>query len=176
MGGRSVRGREIGGIVLAGLASAAIASTLFGRREGVDPRLLVLAMVATFALGPTRRLIAALPLDHRQAPPLRTVVGPTDGTAVPPGLTRWIGRVNGGTASARAATIRLVPDLRELTRLRLADRTGISLDHAPAEAASILGPRVWSIVDPDAARSIEADRPGLSLDDVEELTAALERL
>lgn len=84
--------------------------------------------------------------------------------------------MNGGTTSARAATFRLVPPLRDLARLRLADRRAVSLDHQPARAAAALGTTAWAVLDPTVPGAVESDRPGLPLATVAAVVDALEDL
>jgi len=159
------------------VAALALASTLFTREDGVDPRPLLLAVGAVVAVAPLRRLVASLPLDHARAPGLRPAPAPPGPTDLPPAsLATWIGRVNGGTSSARAATFRLVPGLRDIARFRLADRKGLSLDHDPDGAAAALGPVTWAVIRPDAPRNVEASLPGLRVDVVDEVVTTLERL
>jgi hypothetical protein len=158
-------------------AAGIVAASAFGRAGAVDPRPLLIAMAAVVAVVPLRRLVAVLPIDDSRVPRL---AGRRDasGSAVPaPGaLATWVGRVNGGTTSARAATLRLVPGLREIARVRLADRRGISLDHAPVAAAEALGPVAWSVLRPDAPRVVESSMPGMRVDVVDEVVTRLEQL
>jgi hypothetical protein len=167
--------RRAVGILATLVACLAVASTVFGDRSGVDPRLLLFSIGALVCVVPVRRLVAALPIDARRAPAL---LGRTEAAApaTSPGFTSWLGRVNGGTTSARAATLRLVPALRDVARQRLFDRRGISFDHAPAAAAAALGPTAWDLLRPDAPRSTEATRPGVPLDQLAVTVRALEEL
>lgn len=170
-----VKGRSLLGLGVALAASLALASTVFGDESGVDPRLLLYAMAGCACIVPVRRLLAHLPMDRRRAPALgghRPAMAALPSNAA----TSWTGRVNSGTASARAATLRLVPALRDLARLRLADRRGISLDHAPGPASAALGPGPWALLRPDAARPMEAAAPGIPLPRLAETIDALERL
>jgi hypothetical protein len=162
------------GVLAALVACLAVAATVFGNESGVEPRLLLLAMAALVCVTPARRLIGALPLDRTPAPGLGPE--PRDEQDAGAAYTAWQGRVNGGTGSARAATLRLVPALRDLARLRLAERRGISLDHTPEAAAGALGPAAWQILRPDAPRPTEANLPGVPLAQVAEVVRAMEAL
>lgn len=169
--------RTIGSFAAALVVALALASTLFTREDGVDPRPLLIALGAVIAAVPLRRLVAALPLEDERVPSLRPArTDPSDGDLAPASLAAWIGRVNGGTSSARAATLRLIPGIREIARVRLADRTGISLDHSPEAAAAALGPVAWALIRPDAPRNVEASMPGLRVEVVDEVVTTLERL
>lgn len=175
--GRSVA-RQLGALVAAAIAMMALSATVFGGSDGVDPRGLLLAIGMVAAVVPISHLVRQLPIDREDVPGLRASgdEGVADTPAAPGPLVAWTGRVNGGTSSARAATLRLVPALQELTTLRLADRRGVGFDAAPAAAADLLGPASWSILRPDTARPMEADLPGIPIDTLEQLVTALEDL
>lgn len=159
------------------LAMLALAATVFGGEAGVDPRGLLIAMGAVAAALPLAHLLRHLPLDHDDAPSLGAPRPSGDADlGLPPALVVWTGRVNGGTSSARAATLRLVPALQELTALRLADRRGVSPGHDPRAAAAVLGPVAWSLVDPTVARPVEGNWPGVPLDTLDHLVTTLEHL
>jgi hypothetical protein len=164
-------------LAIALLAMLALSATVFSRQEGVDPRGVLIAMGLVAASVPVARVVRALPLEHDHAPRLgaRAPSGDAD-RGLPSALVVWRGRVNGGTTSARAATLRLVPALQELTALRLADRRGIASDHTPAAAAAALGAVAWSLVDPAVARPVEGNWPGIPLDTLDHLVTTLEHL
>jgi hypothetical protein len=174
---RQPDGRTIASFVLVLVLALALASTLFTREEGVDPRPLLLVVGAVIAAAPLRRLVTALPLDSSRVPSLRAVPArKREAEPTPGALAVWIGRVNGGTTSARAASVRLIPAMREIARVRLADRRGISLDHAPEEAAAALGPLPWMLLRPDAAINTEGSAPGLGVDVIDAAVTTLEEL
>jgi hypothetical protein len=168
-------GRRLGQVALVGVLMLAVAATVFGDRDGVDPRYPLLALGVVAAAVPLLGLLRHLPPDPTSAPGLVRRRHET-GSTPPAPLIAWVGRVNGGTTSARAATLRLAPALRELTALRLADRRGVSIDHDPVASHRLLGDRAWGIVRADVSRSMDADGPGIPLDAVEELTTVLEDL
>ncbi len=81
-----------------------------------------------------------------------------------------------GRTTAFDAEHRLLPLLSSLAAVELEARRGIDLAAQPEAAAAALGDAAWAVVRPD--RAPEADRlgPGLPVEDVRAVVAAVESL
>jgi hypothetical protein len=69
---------------------------------------------------------------------------------------------------------RLRPHLSRIAAHRLAARRGIAMGEQPAAARAALGEELWALVDPDRTSPAERNAPGLPLDRIRRLVAALE--
>jgi hypothetical protein len=69
---------------------------------------------------------------------------------------------------------RLRPHLGRIAAHRLAARRGIAMEDQPDAARAALGEELWALVDPDRASPAERNAPGLPLDRIRRLVAALE--
>jgi hypothetical protein len=93
----------------------------------------------------------------------------------PSSVVEWEGIIAAGQRSGRAASLRLLNRLQALTRERLAER-GVDLDRSPREAAALLGPTAWALVDPAQIRRTDQEAPGVAIEQLDELVDRLERL
>jgi hypothetical protein len=107
------------------------------------------------------RLDAASPARNRQTRPRELVK-----------LEREIGL---STETAFDAHYRLRPTVRRVSAERLRLR-GIDLDAPAGPAAALLGPEAWDLVRPDRPRPRDHDAPGLPLEGIAVIIAAVERL
>lgn len=130
--------------LLIGVAAAAVAGVLALRVSMAPP-----------APPPPRRRPA--PLEDAAFPRYRSIVSAVGWAAHSP---RHFDRV-------------LRPVLVQVAAARLADRHGIDLHARPADAARVLGPDVWPLVDP--ARPMSEDSRGRGVD-AERLARAVSRL
>lgn len=69
---------------------------------------------------------------------------------------------------------RLRPHLSRVAAHRLAARRGIAMDEQPEAAHAALGDELWALVDPDRIPPAERNAPGLPLDRLRRLVAALD--
>lgn len=90
-------------------------------------------------------------------------------------LTKLEREVGLSTETAFDAHYRLRPTVRLVasTRLRL---RGVDLDSASGGAEALLGPEAWELARPDRARPRNHDAPGLPLDRIAAIVAAVEEL
>ena len=79
------------------------------------------------------------------------------------------------TETAFDAYYRLRPTVRRVAASRLRLR-GIDLDAPSGSAESLLGPEAWDLVPPDRPRPRGHDAPGLPLDRIAAVVAAVEEL
>ncbi len=158
-------------MVAAGLAVTALAAALLvvlpGHRPGVADGWLVAVAALGVVAGAWMAWHAA---DATQ--PLVALKGSTEARR-PADLERLerellLARVSG--MHARQVQLRL----RRVAAARLAARHGIDLDADPAQAAALLGPAAWALIevpDPSAAR----DAPALDLGKLRAAIQAVER-
>jgi hypothetical protein len=79
-------------------------------------------------------------------------------------------------SSAEDEYARLRPLVRDITRQRLADHTGVRLETAPDAAAAMLGPEVWELIRPDRERPADQHARGISPARLRTIVDALERI
>jgi hypothetical protein len=126
--------------------------------------------ILTLALGAVGMLVV-LPGGHVR----RRVTARTPEPPGPEDLDRLERLVVTGRSSAGAVHVRLRPLLAEIAVARLA-RRGVRLDRSPDQSRALLGDELWNIVRPDRPRPADMRGPGISLDELAEMTDRLERL
>jgi hypothetical protein len=119
------------------------------------------------------RTLGALPPER----PTRLDAAPLGLTRAtrPRELTKLEREVGLSTETAFDAYYRLRPTVRRVAAARLRLR-GVDLDSTTGTAASLLGPEAWDLVRADRARPRDHDAPGLSLDRIAAVVAAVESL
>jgi hypothetical protein len=84
--------------------------------------------------------------------------------------------VHFGPKNTYTASHRLLPRLRALAAGRLHTRLGIDMEEDPEAAQAVLGDAAWDLLRPDWAEGRRHFDPGPSLDELEMLVAAIERV
>jgi hypothetical protein len=119
------------------------------------------------------RTLGALPRER----PTRLDAAPSG--RIRPTRPRELGKLERevalSTETAFDAHYRLRPTVRRVAAARLRLR-GIDLDSPSGPAASLVGAEVWELVRPDRARPRDHDAPGMPLDRIEAVVAAVEEL
>lgn len=113
------------------------------------------AMLVILPRAPRRRRAPSLPPEENRPADLR--------------------RVEHDVAARQAAVevhVRLRPLLAEIAMARLARRRNLTA----AEARALLGDELWDLVRPDRPRPSDPSGPGLSLDQLTQMTERLEQL
>lgn len=153
--------------VVAAGGLTALALLVFSQGANVAIYEIVVALVAIVALVALRQRT-----PERVTAPDRT--GRKDRNPIPPELARLERVVRFGRTTELDADRRMLRLLRTVAGELLRARYGIDPDVEPEAAAALLGSDVWEWLRPD--RPVDRMKPGLALEEVERLVAALERL
>jgi hypothetical protein len=150
---------------------------------------LLLLLIGTLVAGPVGLVVASLVAGALVVLRLRLIAADPEvselpalpwtrrtGVPVLPGFTRTVGSVEWGLVSAFDFDTALRPRLIRVAAARLADRHGVDLSSQPVEAARLLGPEAWALLDP--ARPPLGDRsvPGPDRAAVARVLDAIERV
>lgn len=135
--------------------------------------LLVATSVAGALIVLRLRLISADP-EPRELPVLPWSRKPQ--ASVLPGFTRTVGAVEWGLASAFDFDTSLRPRLTRVAAVRLADRHGIDVFDQPREAARLLGPEAWALLDPERPPATDRTVRGPDRAAVARVLDAIERI
>lgn len=147
------------------VASVALAAWLLAGGTGVSLMMLVALTVLVIAVTPRpSRSNARSPRPRPTRP------------AEPPSLREVAALLTWATVSARHFDQATRPMLQAVTAHCLRERTGVSLYDQPDRARTLLGSRVWALVDPGRAASQDSTAPGPDLGLIDDLLNRLERL
>ena len=94
----------------------------------------------------------------------------------PPELARLEREVYLGMTGQFYLHRRLRPTLREIAGQRLRDRRGVELDSGDEHVLAALGDDGWELLRPDRKEHLNPDAPGIRLEELERVVAALERI
>jgi hypothetical protein len=78
-------------------------------------------------------------------------------------------------STAAEVHLRIRPLLSEIAVARLS-RRGVRLDRSPGDAGELLGEPLWKLVRPDRPRPEDPRGPGMTLEELEQMTDRLEQL
>ena len=118
------------------------------------------------------RTLGTLP---RERPTRLDLVPTVSSQRRPRELVKLEREVGLSTETAFDAYFRLRPTAREIAASRLRLR-GIDLDDSPESAEALLGPEAWDLVRGDRPRPRNHDAPGLPVDRIASIVAAIEKL
>lgn len=146
---------------------AALALLVFSQGANVALYEIIVAFVAVIALVALRQRT-----PERLTPPDASRRRGT--RPIPPELARLERVVRFGRTTELDADRRMLRLLRDVARELLQARYGIDMDAEPETAATLLGAEVWMWLRPD--RPVDRMKPGIALEEVKQLVAALEQL
>lgn len=94
----------------------------------------------------------------------------------PPELVRTEREITLGLSNATHLHQRLLPILREAAAARLLSGHNVDLQRRPAAAKALLGDDAWELVRPDRPAPVDRNAPGISLRQLRDTIATLEKL
>lgn len=148
--------------------------------EGQPRRAALIVLVVAVGGAALRRLVPLVEADEPDDPGMprlrfrRTRWEPT--VSLSPSLRRFERMVHFGPKNTYTASHRLLPRLRALASDRLRTHMGVDLEESPEEARAVLGEAAWELLRPDWAEGRRHFDPGPSLDDLEMVVEAVERV
>ena len=142
-------------------------------RQILAAYVLVLAAIALAALTRVARGGSELPPPSAFDAALRVrAVDPMR----PPELVRTERQITLGTSSAGSLHQGLLPLLREAAAARLSAGHGVELARRPDAARTLLGEDAWELLRPDRPEPRDRNAPGITMRQVRDVVATLERL